>query len=627
MGDNTLNQVSAPAVASEDDVNQYYVAVTGNHLPRDPVGGAPQGNMHSLGRPATQWQNAYVQNLFLNGQLFDPTAAAGGGDTSNAIVSGRTRTESEQPDFIRASGSGTNATILATDVPLQITANAQSVTISTDIPLSSLSVAPSADNTCLVNDSGLTGLERTKYTGEHPEDPLTIDNAGSEITDRVGQYVCLMAGTEYMFAFVKSETELTNIKRGFFFDSSGNPVVREVLNNNNTLTLMSLGWVFAQSDGTTTDISYKSPIYSASEPASPDLDDYWFDQVNLQWKRYNDTDFIVVDRMLIGLVVINQTDCVASRSFDFTKGYGEHIEIEVESLNETIIQTKNGFNSLSVYGSLFQFNAGPIEWDITQNLETGLTESASTLYHLYITEQGGVVISEERPYNRMSDLRGWYHPYHSWRYVGVAYNDSSSNFSNANSLNSLYASRTDTYFSSGEFLPIPNRSIKTHVQGGGGGGVSSAGGSPGSNGGTSSIGGLNSASGGGGGSNTAPGNGGGASGGDIHITGGGGGSATKGVATGQNIGGAGGGSFFSSPAFPDNGTDRRNGSSRGGGGSGQSATSGNINATGGGGGGCSIGIFHNVSERRGVTVGGGGNGGQSNQGGRGSGGIVTIEYL
>lgn len=435
MGTNTLTSFTSGPI-TVDTVNQYFTALGGNFVPRQVSGSsaAPIDNTYFLGTASYRWKEAHITDLYLNGSLFDPDAV--GVDSKFAINSGQTVSGSDKSDFIRASGSGASATILATTTNLQITANSVSVTVTSDISVSSLTVAPSTNNTCLVNDAALAGGNETKYTGENENDPITIDNVGTEITDRIGQYVCLKHNTtgEYIFAYVEDATTLNRCYRGFFFDSSGNPVTRDVLSNNDQLNLMSLGWVFLDNDGTTVDVTYTSPIYSATEPASPVTDDYWFDLTNRLWKRYSGSAFVQVDRVLIGLVVIDTTNCVASRSFDFTKAYDPFISLEVELDSTTVVKTSHGYSAVHVNGQIQELYAGAFQWDITSDLESGLTEASSTHYYLYVTEDGAPIISEERPYNREHDLRGYYHPYNSWRYVGMAFNDGSSDLQSVKNL-------------------------------------------------------------------------------------------------------------------------------------------------------------------------------------------------
>jgi len=437
MGDNTLPSIAEPATVEVDDHNRLRTALIGDSIPRNTSTGAAQDNIHKLGRANLRWNQAHITDLFLgeDGSLFDPNAV--GADTKFAIVASATRADSNQPDFLRASGSGATATLLATATDFQYTANNNSVTLTLDVAIAALTVAPSSNNTALVNDTALAGGAETKFTGENVGDPLIIDTVGTEISNRVGEYICLKTPTgEFMLAFVEDATTLTNIFRGFFFDDNGDPVVRGVLSNNDTLTIMSLGWVFIDKNGTTIDISYTSPVYSGVEPASPVLDDYWFDLKNRLWKRHNGTSFVSVDRTLIGTLVIETVNCAASRSFDFTKSYSDFIDLEVEIESVTEAKTQKGYSRLSVYGQTQELYAGSFIWDITADLETGVSEAASTLFYLYVTEEGIPIISDERPYNRLSELRGFYHPYHSWRRVGTIFNDSGSDIIRADSNNS-----------------------------------------------------------------------------------------------------------------------------------------------------------------------------------------------
>ncbi len=474
MGANNLTVVGAGKILIAH-VNQFFTALAGDFLPRNSATGALEDNVRKLGRPAFRWKELHVTDLFLGGSLFDPAAV--GADTKFAINTGATRTDSGQPDFLRADGTGASAKILATTVDFQITANNVSVTISADIALTALTVAPGANNTALVNDTELAGGNETKFTGEDIGDPIAIDAVGSEISDRIGEYICLKTPTgEFMFAFVEDATTLSRCFRGFFFDDTGTPVIRGVLSNNNTLTIMSLGWVFLDNNGTTVDVSYTSPIYSGVEPSSPVSDDYWFDLKNRLWKRFNGSSFQQVDRMLIGLLVIDTTNCVAARSFDFTKSYDDFVDLSIEIESVTEVKTQKGYSRLSVYGQTQELYAGEFIWDITTDLETGVSEAASTTYFLYVTEEGIPVISDEKPFNRASELKGLYHPYHTWRNVGSVFNNSSSDFISTKSLTPFPAkfSRFEDFEASGTFLisqfDIINDEVRVEVWGAGGGG-------------------------------------------------------------------------------------------------------------------------------------------------------------
>jgi hypothetical protein len=485
MGTNNLPDVAGTTIEL-DHVNDLRTAIRTSLVGRNAAGAPTAGQ--DLGTLAIPWGTLYSNFINIGGSIID-FDNIGASNAANSVISGATRSGSNQPDFIRATGSGAVATLLATTTPLVYTANSVSATVSADVSLTGLTVAPSSNNTCLVDDTSYAGGDSTKYEGEGTG-TITIDTAGTEITGRVGQYVALKGTTEIMLAYVESATTLRNCFRGFFFDSSGAPIVREALTDNDTLTIMSLGWVFGQSNGTTFDVSYRSPYIQHTEPASPATDDYWFDQTNKVWKRYDGANFIEINRTLLGMVVIDGTNCIASRSIDSSKSYSDFIDLEVTLESTTVVRSAKSHSSISVYGQTKEWLGAPVTWDITADLESGLTEATSTLYYLYITTEGETIISDERPYNRRADLKGFYHPYHTWRFVGVCYNDGSSDLTSANSKNNDQP-RVDIFTASGEYLPLPNiDSVKITVVGSGGGNGG------GSNGAASSFGSIMTANGG-----------------------------------------------------------------------------------------------------------------------------------
>ena len=603
MGTNTLTTVVSGAL-SASWFNQYLTALSNDVVGRNGSGVAESGKRN--GTAAIPWGEVHTTQLFLGGKLFDPDNISA---AANGVVSGATRSGSGQPDYIRADGSAAQFSVLGATINLALNVNNVGVTVSSDLTLGSLTVAPSSNNTALVNDTTLSGIG-TKYQGENGGS-IIIDTAGSEITNRVGQYVALKHGSnEIMLAYVESSTSLTNVFRGFFFDSSGNPIVRETIANNDTLTIYSLAWVFLQSDGTTLDVTYTTPVWSYTEPTSPATDDYWFDMTSQTWKRYNGSTFESIERVPIGLVVMDGTNCIASRSFDFSKAFSDKIELELSIDSNTVIKGEEIGSTLSVYGSDVDYGFSFVEWDIATDLESGLTEASDTLYYLYITDDGETKISEERPYNRESDLKGFYHPYHNWRFVGMAYNNGSSNFDAVYSRNDQRP-KIEVFESTSTLFVLPNADgVKVTVTGGGGGGESNSGGN-GSAGGTTSFGSHCSATGGTGGNgiNVSGGSG---TGGDLNLRGGGG---LDDFGTG---GGQGGASFWSQQTGVASTAGTKGAGGAGG-------------TTGGGGGAGGTSVKHikrgDLKSHETITIGGGGAKGSGTGGGAGGDGIVVVEYI
>ena len=419
MGTNTLETAySNGQIIDASHVNELTAAIINQFVGRN-TSGVPEAGK-SLGTAAIPWGTIHAGSLVLNGAVVDTSEIT---SLANRIVSGKTRADSQQPDFVRADGSAATLTVQGASTNLTLSINTTAVTVSSDITKTALTLAPSSNNTCLVNDSNLTN---DFYAGEDGTS-IIIDTVGSEISALVGQYIALKTPTnEILYGFLKSATEITNVYRGFFFDDTGAPIVRGNLSNNDTLTLMNVGYVFVEDNGTTVDISYLQPVYSFEAPSGPATGQYWFDIPNQVWKRYSGTEFEIINRMLIGTVVLDDTAAIAQRSGDFTNSFKEFNNLELEIASSEIIESKEFSNRVNVYGTELVQDLTKLSWNITTDLESGLTEASSTEYFLYLSIDGQRVISDIKPYQRQ-DLKGYYHPYHTWRCVGVAFNDSSSN--------------------------------------------------------------------------------------------------------------------------------------------------------------------------------------------------------
>jgi hypothetical protein len=462
-------------VVQADHVNELKNAMVTIFSGRD-ASGTVKANQQ-LGSATFPWGLAYINSLISNGKLIDFNLLT---TEPNIIKSGKTRSTSELPDFIRAAGSSNSATIQGATTNLLTVINGTTTTLITDSVISSLTTASTgAANECLINDTSIADQLDTKYLGDG-DTFITVDTMGSNISAKVGEYVCLKSSTEYMLAYVESTTKLTNIKRGFFFDSNGDPIVRETLANNDVLSLMSLGWVFLEDDAATFDVSYNAPVYDFVQPSSPSTGDYWFDLQNKQWRRYDGANFVVIKRVLIGLVVIDSANCVASRSLDFDLAYSDinSIEFDVTPFTSEIVQSKSNNNIISVNGNILEQKISKIDFNITTDRDTGVSESSNTLYYMYISQDGQNIISDERPYSFNPKLQGYYHPYQSWRFVGSFLNDGSSDISLVRSVKETFDIReagllksTQVFTSSGTWTrPYGITKVIVDVVGAGGGG-------------------------------------------------------------------------------------------------------------------------------------------------------------
>jgi len=354
-----------------------------------------------------------------------------GGLPPNRITSGRTRSLTSQPLFLTPEGSGQVCNLLGATTNFIYSIEGASFTISTDIQITNLSLAPSANNTALINNAAIADQTFTKYLGEY-NSTLDMDTVGSEISSQVGKLAAFKVNNgitdEFFIARIKSATELDNIQRGYFFDSSDAPVPRLTIADGDTITLLKLAWVFANTSGAIVFTTIE-PIVAGSEPGSPSIGQYWFDLANDKWKLADASSiFQDADATLIGATAQDDTDCVAARSFDFFKNFDDKNSVSFGEDPTATQATAERGASISVYGSSNDFFPDDLVWDIALDLDSGVSESADKTFYLYIKENGDEVISDIAPHDRRSDLQGLYHTHQPWRCVGQIYNDESSDF-------------------------------------------------------------------------------------------------------------------------------------------------------------------------------------------------------
>ena len=414
---------SSGAVVDQSWYNDFRSLLMGAVLGRDPGTGSLAASQ-DLGNALYPWGSIHADGVIIDGATIDFSDLAG---ESNHIISGAVRTTSKFPDFLRPDGIAAEVDILGATTSLVLNIGGTSTTITTNITETSLTLAPVANNTATVNDVALTGQQSSKWQGEDGT-IITISGAGSEITSRVGQYCVFQTSSELFLAYINSTTELTNCYRGFFFDSAGAAKDRVVLNDSDTLTILSTAWVFVENDAITVDVTYVTPIYSSTEPVAPSTGDYWFDNVSKLWKRYNGSAFVTINRILIGVAAIDIAACTGARSFDFNRKFIAHNPLQANYRNSAELVLENDDFDLSVYGYTTTNKVTQYIWNIATDLESGVVESVSTTYYAYISEEGAPILSDKKPYNQNGTLRGWYHPFNTWRAIARIENDSSSDF-------------------------------------------------------------------------------------------------------------------------------------------------------------------------------------------------------
>lgn len=359
------------------------------------------------------------------------TAFGNGGLPRTRLVSGATTGNSNQSVVLvpEGSGNGNDLVIAGAATDLVYYVDGAEYTLDSDVTIASTNPPPTSNNTALVNDAFINDQIFTKYMGLYGTS-IPIDTIGSEITSLNGKLAAFKlnngVASEYFLATVDTtNSQLKDIKRGYFFDENGAAVLAVDFADGDTITLMNIAWVFLTSAGAAS-VTYNEPVVSATQPSTPSNGDYWFDSANDTWKTYNGSAFVSAGAALVGIGIIDEAgDCVAARSEDYVKAYITRNTVEVSYDSATQLRS-NRRASIGVYGTLLDYKNDDIVWDITSDLDTG-AEASDNVYFFYLTESGVPKISLQAPLDMTSTRGGYYHPHETWRCVAQAWNDLSSN--------------------------------------------------------------------------------------------------------------------------------------------------------------------------------------------------------
>lgn len=351
----------------------------------------------------------------------------------NRIDSGRVDANN-QPMFLKAPSSGLTLTLDCTPTPLRTYIDNNLIEQSSDL---TISLSSPSSYTLAINDALLTAQTSSKYQGEYDTN-LTVDtSSGTPPTAGTYQAWKITHGgnTEYFLARYVSTTLLDKAKRGWFFDSADTWIPRIAISRNGVgpgdpITLCRIGYIFyVNTAGTgTLNVTYNRPTISYDTPTGSSVGDYWFDLNANVWKIYNGVDFSANTSIFIGVAVVDGANIVATRSIDFGKSYSDLLTFDLEKSDANTIKTKKLGAKVNVYGNGYDFSETHIAWSMSTDRDTGVSDSSSTQYYLYLTDGGDPVISDVIPHDRLDTLLGYYHPAKPWRCVGLAANDSSSNF-------------------------------------------------------------------------------------------------------------------------------------------------------------------------------------------------------
>jgi hypothetical protein len=425
------NLVSLPAsptqtLSEPEQLNQVIDALTGTQVMRDPTTGIEIDGGFDIGEIA-DGRPDYI-NVKSGIRVGGITINASSHSLSKTGIQSGTSNDSGYPTFM-SPGSGGRFAVLGSSTPLQMTIDGVAYTLAADLVSDALTLAPSSNNTVLINDYHLTGEEWTTVFGEYSgnimgtgysQNNLAVDTMGSEITALIGTIQIFKKGGEYLLAYIESATVLNVYKRGI----AGSE--RETLSNNDTLTLMFGYWNFLKNDLITIYSTRNSPLYGDALPSGGGTtNDFFFLVGSGNWYRYSGTSWEMLGLIPLGLAICNSGGCQATECVDFDLGWEENIaggDIQIYNATQLIVKSPLFCN---VAGKDIKVDGFKII-DITTDLEVGLIEAASTYYFVYVDINGKFYLSDKKP-RKPGQRKAWYHPQQYWRCIGICYNMANSN--------------------------------------------------------------------------------------------------------------------------------------------------------------------------------------------------------
>ena len=349
----------------------------------------------------------------------------------NRISSGSTISASNtMSNFLNADGVARTLNVDGSPTPLAYVIEGSAFSISSDTTITNLQAAPSSNNTALVNDATLSDQDFTRDLGQNGT-TIPIDTVGSQITALDGKIAAFLINngslTEQFIARVNTTSGfLEDCRRGYFLDSSDSDQPAIVFSDGDTITLLRLTWVFANT-ALGLEVTYNQPRYSGDEPAIPAIGDFWFDLTNAKWMTFESTAFVDSDATLVGICVQDTTATTGARSLELPKAWDDFNSVGLIIEAVDAVRGDEIGAEISVNGISIRYTNDYPRWNFSDNLESGEAETVSTQYYLYIDEFGDSFMSTKTPNDRRGDLKGFYHPDRLWRAVGYVYNDASGN--------------------------------------------------------------------------------------------------------------------------------------------------------------------------------------------------------
>ena len=424
-------------LATLDDLSSNITAMQQTFDPGDlgtesqPTNAAEENKaLRSLIKKITGEDQWYIPPVNTITALNDAIPSTG---PKNSVTSGLVDSNN-QPQFLVPDGVALELDIKATATDLVYRIEGAEYSKDTD-ETKTMTAANgfAANNTATFNGGVVTENETL---GEDVGSVIMLAATGSEISSRVGEMMIFKttngADTEYFMARIVDWSNvgttyaLVDVSRGFLFGSTG-ASQRVVLAAAQVIEMLQPAWIFAKKDSSI-HFSKVEPYVSGEEPSSPSANDYWYDLVNEIWMLHDGADFNDAEATLIGISGQDSGVCECARPLEF---YADRKAICTISLKKkvqesTVIYGNRVGGVVDINGTVLDYQKTIPKWDLNTDRDAGVSLSDGVVYYLYITHDFKHKISDLKPHNRTTDLKGWFHPYKPWRAIGFAYYHSSS---------------------------------------------------------------------------------------------------------------------------------------------------------------------------------------------------------
>lgn len=436
MGTGNLPDLASSPTLVDATTEQYNAitdALQGHQVARD-SNGVAEDNISDIGRPSSGRPRKLYLGTGLNvaGQDIDFSAIS---LETTGISSGKSKT-SGFPNYLSPlglTGTGDNTFLIeGSATTLEMTIDGQAYSLETDLESDDLALAPSANNTCTVDDSLISG------------DPVWSKTIGEfgywmiiDATGGIGSEISALDGTVQCFKINNGADDEIFLAQ---VDTTNNmliPILRGIggtdriaFSDADTITLLKAHYIFLDNDLATVDTTTTYPTWSATAPSAPATGDYWWDVTNSTWKRYSGASWEALGRIYLGYAICDDSDCLYVEHADYNLAWSPFAEFPQAGVISTTEIKIYAPLTISVAGTLLKLKTD-ITADITSDLEGGVSEAASTWYFVYIKTTGEYVISDKSP--RFYGIkRGWYHPNEYWRMATIFFNGAGSDMQDSN---------------------------------------------------------------------------------------------------------------------------------------------------------------------------------------------------